>query len=360
MPIRLQGSSLRKVSLKGDTNIYELGSDGLLNRYFIISDPGSRKLLSTPEVVGFDCYKALVAPTAAAIRYLEEIGKGGGFDILTILRGGLNYPLEEAAAINGTRVRDMHFLSCERIIKDHVITGLEIKYEKIRPTTGRTLAIGDIIASGATMELCLDYIVKAFRDGGGSLRRILFFTIGGTRAMDIMEELTPKIREIFPGFEGFFCFFYEGMFTVYDGPGASGINVRDIDFGWNGGVVSPEFRRHTVMAHPDSLLEKCIIYDGGARRYEIPLHLDEVADYWKGILVRASIIDTRALVGEKLGYPEPLAYEAWKAHTLNPGDKDRDLWEAETQMLRRAGVMDLAALAEKRLESIENLKQLYI
>ena len=29
----------------------------------------------------------------------------------------------------GIRVRDMHFLSCERVIQDHVITGLEIKYE---------------------------------------------------------------------------------------------------------------------------------------------------------------------------------------------------------------------------------------
>ena len=120
-------------------------------------------------------------------------------------------------------------------------------------------------ATGDTLRLCLQHVAEVFSRQGGSLRRILFFTIGGTRAIPLMEGLTERFRTLFPGFEGFDCFFYEGVFTVYEDKGASGINVPDIDFGWKGGAVSPEFRRH-ILSQPDALLEKCIIYDGGAEQ----------------------------------------------------------------------------------------------
>lgn len=348
---------LRQLGLLEDTNIYKLVSPQLSNRYFVLSGPGTRELLSSPEVVGFPCYTALLRETVAALRYLLSTGLGGDFDILTILRGGLNYPLEEACSQAGIRVRDMHFVSCERIIEKSVITGLDIKYEKLRPTPGRTLAVGDIIASGATLERCLDYVVGEFKRRGGSIRRMVFFTIGGTRAVELMEEMTPRLMEMFPGFEGFDCFFFEGMFTVYGGPGASGINVKDIDFGWNGGVVAPEFRSH-VMEHPDSLFEKCIIYDGGARRYEIPLHIDEVMEYWEGILERADIIDPEALAGEKLGYPVPLPYDNWKAVTGIP-DGWEELWKKEQELLSGAARLDLAAIARRRLSSMDSLRKMY-
>ena len=348
---------LRQLGLFEDTNIYKLVSPQFSNRYFVLSGPGTRELLSSPEVVGFPCYTALLRETVAALRFLLSTGLGGDFDILTILRGGLNYPLEEACAQAGIRVRDMHFVSCERIIENNVITGLEIKYEKLRPTPGRILAIGDIIASGATLERCLDYVVGEFKRRGGGIRRMVFFTIGGTRAVELMEEMTPRLSELFPGFEGFDCFFFEGMFTVYDGPGASGINVKDIDFGWNGGVVAPEFRSH-VMEHPDSLFEKCIIYDGGARRYEIPLHIDEVSEYWEGILERADIIDPKALAGEKLGYPVPLPYDNWKAVTGIP-DGWEELWKKEQELLSGAARLDLAAIARRRLSSMDSLRKMY-
>ena len=352
-----QDASLRMLVSLEDTNIYKLDSSRFQNRFFIVTGPGSRRLLSTPEVIGFPCYTALLKETAAALRFLSQERQNGVFDILTILRGGLNYPLEEACDMVGIPVREMHFVSCERIIENHVITGLDIKYEKINPAKGCTIAIGDIIASGATLRMCLDYVVDEFHKRGGSIRRIVFFTIGGTKAIDLMEKMTPCLKALFPEFEGFDCFFYEGVFTVYEGPGASGINVRDIDFGWNSGIIAPEFR-DWVMDHPDALLEKCIIYDGGARRYEIPLHIEEVADYWEGILARADIIDTVALVGEKLGYPSPLDYDAWKAVTRIPGSWE-GLWKKEQSLLADASSTDLKALALRRLQSMEQLSKQY-
>ena len=255
----------------------------------------------------------------------------------------------------------MHFVSCERTIEDHVITGLDIKYEKLRITRDRTLVIGDIIATGDTLRLCLDQVLDRFRRKGGSIRKIIFFTIGGTRAIPLMERMTERICAYFPEFEGFQCFFYEGIFSVYKDKGVSGINVPDIDFGWNDGVVSPEFRKY-VMEHQDALFEKCIIYDGGARRYEIPVHFEEVLDYWKGMLERADQIDMQALVNEKLGYDGPLDYSVWLLMTnlgTLPQEGLQQIWEAEQELCRKASSMSLKELAERRIYEITQISRNY-
>ncbi len=357
----LQDASLQSVGLLQDTNMYELQSRQFINRYFILSNEGTRHLMAYPEVVGYDSYLSMLPPTMAALRYLFPQGQGGDVDILTILRGGLNYPLEEACYRSGIRVSDIHFVSCERIIEDHVITGLEIKYEKLRIAQGRTLLIGDIIATGDTLRLCLDQVVDRFRRRGGSIRRIIFFTVGGTRAIELMEKKTEEIRSVFPEFEGFECFFYEGIFTVYENQGATGINVPDIDFGWKGGVVSPEFQRY-VMDHPYSLLEKCIIYDGGARRYEIPVHFHEVLEYWEGVWGRADRIDPVRLAGEKLGFYEPLSFQDWLV--LNHFQELKDeklarLWADETEFLKNAAALSLETISTQRITAINNLLQQY-
>lgn len=357
----LQDASLRSVGLLQDTNVYELQSRQFTNRYFILSNAGTRRLMAFPEVVGYDSYLSMLPPTVAALRHLFPQGQGGDVDILTILRGGLNYPLEEACFRNGIRVGDIHFVSCERIIEDRVITGLEIKYEKLRITRDRTLVIGDIIATGDTLRLCLDQVVDRFRRRGGSIRKIIFFTIGGTRAIDLMEKKAEEIRGIFPGFEGFECFFYEGVFTVYENQGATGINVPDIDFGWKGGVVAPEFQRY-IMDHPYSLLEKCIIYDGGARRYEIPVHFHEALEYWEGVWSRSDRIDTVKLVGEKLGFDEPLSFQDWLAlnHFQNLKDeKLAQLWADETELLKNAAALSLETIANQRILAINTILQQY-
>ncbi|MBQ7459453.1 MAG: phosphoribosyltransferase [Bacteroidales bacterium] len=353
----LHGTTLRKEFLRGDTVIYRLEQQSFINRYFLIDHPDIRPLLAFPEVIGFDCYTALLQATAGTLPALLPDAHQSGIDIFSILRGGLNYPLEEAAHRSGIPVRYMHFVSCERIIQNKEILGLDVRYQKITPSPDRIIAIGDILATGDTLRRCLEHLVMEFETFGGSIRKIILCTIGGTRAIELMEELTPQIRQRFPAFEGFDCCFYEGVFTVYTGKGVSGINTPNIDFGWKGGIVAPEFRTF-ICDHRDALLEKCIIYDGGARRYEIPLHLEEVLEYWNGILNRADIIDAKALVQEKLGYDGPLNYEEWLNVTALGGLGDlHALWYLENNMLEN--LPDLKDLAVRRINSINQLKYRY-
>lgn len=354
------GAFLRLLERQNSTTLYQLQSDGLSNQYFVVSGEGTRHLMASPEVVGYESYLAMKPSTTAVLGYFLRLGMVDEADILTILRGGLNYPLEECCYKAGVRVPNMNFISCERKIEDGVITGLDIKYEKLHIAKDITLMIGDIIASGDTLRLCLSQVVDRFRRRGGSLRRIVFFTVGGTKAIPLMERFTQEIRQYFPAFEGFCCVFYEGIFTVYEDKGVTGINIPDIDFGWRGGVVAPEFRHYVLSFLEDALFEKCIIYDGGARRYEIPAHYEEVMEYWEALLARAPEVDFPAFIAEKIGYSRPVSYEQWCA--LNGyGELDvRKLYELEQHYLDLVSDRKLEDICRRRIREFSTTLAKYI
>ena len=349
-----QDAGLLLLGQQRGTSIYQLQSVGLQNQYYVVSGEGTRHLMASPEVVGYESYLAMKPATSAALEYFAQNGLATETDILTILRGGLNYPLEECCYKAGIRVPNMDFISCERKIESGVITGLDIKYEKLHIGKDITLMIGDIIASGDTLRLCLSQVIDRFRRRGGSLRRIIFFPVGGTKAIPLMERFTNEIRGLFPDFEGFLCIFYEGIFTVYEDKGVTGVNIPDIDFGWRGGVVAPEFRHYVLSFGEEALFEKCIIYDGGARRYEIPAHYDEVMEYWEGLLAIADRVDFEAFIAEKIGYGRPVSYEQWLEinRYTQLGDL-RKLYDLEQHYLDIVSARTLADICERRIREIK-------
>ena len=161
----LKDSNLAQTRIPG---VYRFECENLKNHYFIISDGGTRRLMASPEVVGFGSYQSMVPATMKGMQYLTDNGLEGKVNILTILRGGLNYPIEDCAFRAGLRVTNMDFLSCERIIEDNVIKGLDVRYQKVRTCKDCVLMIGDIIASGATLKMCMEQVINWFHDHGGS------------------------------------------------------------------------------------------------------------------------------------------------------------------------------------------------
>ena len=325
---------------------YRLEGGDYENEYYVISEAESRKLLNTPEIVGYEVYNCLVSSTSQMLYYLKEQKKVTTANILSILRGALNYPLEEACYREHIRVHDISFLSSERVFEEEEIAGLEIKYSKLTMVPDSTLMIGDIIASGETLIHCLRYVTDFYRDHGARLRNIIIFTIGGTKGIDILEKLTAEIREFWPEFEGFITVYYEGIFSTYQDKGVSGINLPDVDFYWKDGIIAPEFRRETLSMR-DPLFEKCIIYDGGARRYEIHEHVEEVLDFWNKMLERADRIDFTKLLEEKLGCPLGASYEEW-IHINHYEEID----ERVTKWLYRQEKGYIASLGDAALKEI--------
>ena len=341
---------------------YRLEGENYVNEYYVTSEAETRKLLNTPEIVGYEVYNCLIPSTSQMLYYLKEQKKVTTDNILSILRGALNYPLEESCYREHIRVHDISFLSSERVFVEEEIAGLEIKYSKLTMVPDSTLLIGDIIASGETLIHCLRYVTDFYRSHGAKLRNIIIFTIGGTKGIEILEKLTQEIREFWPEFEGFITIYYEGIFSTYQDKGVSGINLPDVDFYWKDGIVAPEFRRETLsMCSP--LFEKCIIYDGGARRYEIHEHVEEVLAFWEGILKRADQIDFEELLAEKLGHALEISYEDWIA--VNHYQKIRRadtrwLYQQERGYIESVRGMSLKELAEQRIAEFTGTLKKYI
>ena len=112
-----------------------------------------------------------------------------------------------------------------------------------------------------------------------------------------------------------------------------------------------------------ALFEKCIIYDGGARRYEIHEHVEEVLEFWEGIEERADKIDFKELLDEKLGYPTPISYEDWiKANhyqKIRPADA-KWLYRQELGYIESMKGITLKELAEQRIGEFTDALRKYI
>ena len=344
---------------------YRLVGGDFLNEYFIVSEAETRKLMNHPEVVGYEVYTSLLNATSQMLYYLKEQRKITSANILSILRGALNYPLEESCYREHSRVHDISFLSSERVFNEAGdMTGLAIKYSKLTMVPNSTLMIGDIIASGETLVQSLRYVTDYYRSQGAKLRNIVLFTIGGTHGIELLEKLTKEIREYWPDFEGFITIYHEGIFSCYEpgDTGVSGINRALIDFYWKGGIIAPAFRRQTLSMR-DPLFEKCTIYDGGARRYEIHEHIEEVLEFWNGILARADIIDKQALLEEKLGHKLPISYDDWvrESHYEMLDEREtRWLYQQEKGFVESLKEISLKQIALQRIEEFTATLSKYI
>lgn len=358
----LDGTYIRREFSDQGVDCYRLLGREFRNEYYIVSEAETRKLLDTPEIVGYEVYRCMVPATSQMMYYFKDTGRVTTANILSILRGALNYPLEESCYREHIRVHDISFLSSERIFDKEELKGLEIKYSKLTMVPGSTLLIGDIIASGETLTHCLNYVISYYRENGASLRNIIIFTIGGTRGIEILEELTSEIRGFWPEFEGFIMVYYEGIFSTYQDQGVSGVNIPNVDFYWKGGIVAPEFRKET-LASRDPLFEKCVIYDGGARRYEIHEHIEEVLGFWNHMLERSGEIDFEALKEEKLGHALPISFDDWlrvNHYTELESDKTGWLYRQEQGFIGSLEGITLREIAEHRIAGFSASLHKYI
>ena len=54
---------------------YRLAGGDYENEYYVVSEAETRKLLNTPEVVGYEVYHCLIPSTSQMLYYFKEQGK---------------------------------------------------------------------------------------------------------------------------------------------------------------------------------------------------------------------------------------------------------------------------------------------
>jgi len=276
----------------------------------VVSNVSTRQLLITPEVIGCGVKTFLEPVTREILGWLNDKFSFCCVNVLNILRGGLNFPIEEGCFNNKIKLDAISFIASERIFIDNKVSRIETKYRKIATIEKSTLIMGDIIASGETLKNALDLAIEQYVLAHKTLERIIIFTIGTLHTLSVIAEYNRKLMQRWSKFKGIICVFYEGIFSTYLNNGVTGLNLPHVDFIVNGGFIAPEYRCALLGGH-STLFEKCIIYDGGARRFEISDHIKSILTYWERLSSLTLNVSISEFIKEKIGYINTIEYANW-------------------------------------------------
>ncbi len=260
---------------------------GALER-FVVSTPGSRAVCNQPEVVGVDFNLRLHDAMARALRTapFRELLEGTPEEracVVNFLRGGLNFELRRALhTAYGFNRHSSAFMSSQRYRSDGRWHVKEDMYRKLEIPRDAVLVMGDVVATGVTMDNGLKVIVDHVAEQGSSLRAVVFFTIGCHKAEKILEALHHRLSTMFESYERTVLVYVEGKFTLVDSKTDIRIGIPGTDLIRTGALLAPELERSQYGA-VSYLLERCAIYDAGSRAFDVPTYAVDVLEYWEQV-----------------------------------------------------------------------------
>lgn len=272
---------------------------------FIASTPETRAICNDASVMGVDYTGRL---ETACVRILQNLRTAGDLCleekeslVFNILRGGLNFGLREALSrAFGWNRHSAAFISAQRarICDDpehwHIV---ESEYSKVYMPKVASIVVGDVVATGTSLEHAMRALVHEAEKQGASLRSILFFTFGGVRAEEILEKTHGMCRDRFEAYENTTLIYLEGRFTVPTPETPLTIKLTGTDLLRWKADMAPEFVA-SQYEDPAFPLQRCAIYDAGSRAFWTPEHVADVEEYW---------MQCQALAEKGLGFADLLA-----------------------------------------------------
>lgn len=325
-----------ELSISEPISLYSVPRSGGVS-CFIASTSQTRAICSDPFIVGVRYTELLREAGVSVLRSLDMPSRHEGFGessivVLNILRGGLAYGLREALhTVYGWNVHRTAFISSQRARDDNgewYIT--ENRYQKISLPDNAHIILGDIVATGVSLEHALRRILDVARQQHTSINGFTFFTVGGMRAIKIMEAIDKECRALFPRYAGSTVIYYEGIFGLADETSRLSIVLPSTDFLHSPAVLTPEFIEYQTTALSYAL-ERCTIYDSGSRAFDVSEHLADVAGYWQQV---------RELAQKDMTYTEYLS----ERFPEDPRLQD-SIWTAEhatTELLTQVAEQQLA------------------
>lgn len=288
--------NISKIKQENNSTIYKIDD----KKCYIISNLSTRQLLGKPELVGYDICEKLLVPIKDMLCFFKKEQILSNINVVNILRGGLNFPIERACFTEELNVEEVSFLTSERIFVDDKVSRIESKYRKIADVPDATIILGDIIASGETLYNTIKYITEEYINYKNKIKKIIIFTIGTNNAITLIQKLEKELKALWKEFEGIHIVFFEAVFTTYFSSGITGLNLPYVDFTFKNGILAPEYRK-ILIENPYTIFEKCAIYDGGARRFEKKIHINTILKYWNDLYLIADKISLQKFYNEKMG-----------------------------------------------------------
>ncbi|WP_300666899.1 hypothetical protein [Desulfoluna sp.] len=260
----------------------------------VISTPETRAIANDPRVMGVDYTRRLKNTCARILSLLkaEEMNCLTEHEtiVFDILRGGLNFGLREALADAFSWNRHGgSFISAQRARVDddpeqwHI---MESEYSKVYMPKTASIVIGDVVATGTSLEHAMKALVAEAKKQGTALRSIVFFTFGGSRAEEILEAADAMCRKLFPAYEGTTLIYLEGRFVIPTEETPLTIKITGTDLLRRDALMAPEFIESSYE-DPSYPIQRCTIYDAGSRAFWTPEYIADLTEYWSETLTLA-------------------------------------------------------------------------
>ncbi|WP_152006523.1 type I phosphoribosyltransferase [Desulfoluna spongiiphila] len=270
----------------------------------VVSTPETRAIANDPKVMGVDYTRRLKTACTRILSILNTEKRTCLTEdetiVFDILRGGLNFGLREALAdAFGWNRHGCSFISAQRARVDgdpenwHI---MESEYSKVYMPKTASIVIGDVVATGTSLEHAMKALVAEAEKQGTALRSIVFFTFGGPRAEEILEAADAMCRKRFPSYEGTTLIYLEGRFVVPTEETSLTIKITGTDLLRKGALMAPEFIE-SQYEEPSYPIQRCAIYDAGSRAFWTPEYIADLTEYWG---------ETLALAEKGMGFAELL------------------------------------------------------
>jgi len=355
---------LERLSQVPSASWYALRGDweGRIARY-VVSTPPSRDICNRPEVLGVEFNLKLQDAMASAFgtapfRRLIEEHPEDRVCVVNFLRGGLNFEIRRALhTAYGFNRHSSAFMSSQRYREEGRWYVKEDMYRKLEIPRDAVLVMGDVVATGVTMDNGLKVILQHVSDLGSSIRALVFFTIGCHKAEKVLEAIDAEARERFPGYEQTILVYLEAKFRLVDSKTGLRIGIPGTDLIRRDALLTPELERSMYDSVP-YILERCAIYDAGSRAFDIPTYLDDVIEYWTEVAkLSGAGFTLQEAIAER--WPEDHQWVANK-HALWHGVDDAfldDLHARWTKLMHQEDLDTPDALAEVCRERLYTLRK---
>lgn len=255
-------------------------------RKYVVSTRETRDLLNRPEIVGFTFRQKLREALVLALRHFPEPRLIETLDddrsgVLCFLRGGLNFDLAGALGdAFGFEKQTTSYMTSQRA-KDKFGRWyiMDDQFQKFVFEKNSTIFCGDIVATGSTVRNGLECLFQNAKNSGRSVRNLVFFTVGCHKLEKILDEFHPQFRAAFRNFESIIVIYLEGKFHLADSKTDVELKIQGTDLMRRDSLLAPEF----LLSQYERIapcLERCVIYDGGTRSFNLRKYLVEVVSYW--------------------------------------------------------------------------------
>lgn len=278
----------KKTTLKRDDSAdwYKLESE-LVDVYLSHTTAGASVLTNSLSVgkefrdqIGSSVGMALERLSASNSSVREALMNPG---TLTILRGGLNFDLNDAIERVVNVPPEASFMTSQRAVQNGEALVTDDSYRRYNLAGSKSLIIGDIAATGRTICNALTRIASDVKDSVSDLE-IVIVVVGTRNFLARFEKFVESEIGQFYIKRGcrFSVIFLESIFSVFEGLAGPLGRLTQTDFIRYGSTSTPGYLK-TSLQSPIGLLERCTIYDGGVRSFEPRVHLRGLRNYWSAV-----------------------------------------------------------------------------